>query len=99
MVTETLTECPFCGKKTIHIFHQPFVSRKSMSKSRFGTGGPVFTKERFDVLSGCDACEKTQKEVDKALSGKVERSHEERLEIFRKRGLPLVLCSKKEKNV
>jgi len=95
MSSEKLTSCPFCGKETIRILHQPFVARKSMSKSRFGSGGPVYTKERSDVLSGCEACGKSQKEVENALEGKQERSHEERMERFRKRGLPLVLGSKK----
>lgn len=94
MVKETLTDCPFCGKLTIRIFHQPFIARKSMSKSRFGSGGPIYTKERSDVLSGCEACGKSQEEVQKRLEGKEERSHEERMERFKKRGLPLVLGSK-----
>jgi hypothetical protein len=95
MTSEILTNCPFCGKETIRILHQPFVSRKSMSKSRFGCGGPVYTKERSEVLSGCEACGKSQKEVQKVLEGKEERSHEERLERFKRRGLPLVIGSDK----
>jgi 4-hydroxy-3-methylbut-2-en-1-yl diphosphate synthase IspG/GcpE len=94
MASEILTNCPFCGKETIKILHQPFVARKSMSKSRFGSGGPVYTKERFEVLSGCEACGKTQKEVEKMLEGKQERSHEERMERLKKRGLPLVIGGK-----
>ncbi len=96
MASEKLTNCPFCGKETIRILHQPFVSRKSMSKSRFGSGGPVYTKERSDVLSGCEACGKSQKEVEMKLEGKEERSHEERMERLRKRGLPLVIGYKTE---
>jgi len=95
MTSEKLTNCPFCGKETIRILHQPFVARKSMSKSRFGAGGPKYTKERSDVLSGCEACGKSQKEVQKALEGKEVRSHEERMERLKKRGLPLVLGSGK----
>lgn len=94
MAIETLTNCPYCGKETIKILHQPFVSRKSMSKSRFGTGGPVYTKERFEVLSGCEACGKSQKEVQTALEGKKERSHEEKIERLKKRGLPLIIGNK-----
>lgn len=95
MVEEKLTNCPFCGKETIKILHQPFVARKSMSKSRFGSGGPVYTKEKFEVLSGCEACGKTQKEVEKALEGKEERTHNERMERLKRRGLPLVIGGKK----
>lgn len=91
MPTEKLTNCQFCGKETIKILHQPFVARKNMSKSRFGTGGPVYTKERFEVLSGCSACGKSKKEVQKALEGKEERTHKEKMERLKKRGLPLVI--------
>jgi len=65
-----------------------------MSKSRFGAGGPRYTKERFEVLSGCELCGKSKKEVQTALEGKKEISHEELLERLKKRGLPLVLGSK-----
>jgi hypothetical protein len=91
MVQEKTLNCSFCNKSTIRILHQPFVARKSISKSRFGAGGPVYTKERFEVLSGCEACGKSKKEVQAALEGKKEVSSEERLERLKKRGLPLVL--------
>ena len=94
MVQEKTLNCPFCNKSTIRILHQPFVVRKSMSKSRFGAGGPRYTKERFEVLSGCELCGKSKKEVQTALEGKKEISHEELLERLKKRGLPLVLGSK-----
>jgi len=94
MKLETITNCPFCGRETIKIFHQPFVARKSMSKSRFGTGGPKFTKERFDVMSGCDSCGKSQKEVQKALEGRNERTYEEKIERLKRRGLPLIIENK-----
>jgi len=93
MVEEKVVNCPFCDKLTIHIIHQPFVSRKSMSKSRFGAGGPRYTKERAEVLSGCDACGKTKREVQSVLNGEKKISHNERMERLKKRGLPLVLTT------
>jgi len=91
MFKEKVANCPFCGELTIHVLHQPFMVRKSMSKSRFGCGGPVYTKERYEVISGCEACSKSKKESQAALEGEKEVSHEERLERLNKRGLPLVL--------
>jgi hypothetical protein len=91
MANEIEIECPFCKKAKIHLVHQPFIARKSMSKSRFGSGGPKYTKESFKVLSGCESCGKTKKEVQAALEGKKEITYEERLERLKKRGLPLVL--------
>lgn len=90
---EKVIECPFCGEETIHIVHQPFVARKSLSMSRFGTGGPRYTKESFKILSGCDLCSKTRKEVEKALEGTERLKHADRIDMLKKRGLPLVLGS------
>ena len=86
---ETLTNCPFCGKMTITILHVPFVANIFTSKCRAGGRNTVYQKERFDVMSGCEACGKNRKEVEKALnsSGK-EQSHEERLKRLKEAGLP-----------
>ena len=97
MPEKRIIKCPFCKKLTITVLHQPFVARKSITKSRFGAGGPVFTKERTDVYSGCDACGKSLKEVEKELNneGKV-KSHEERLKRLRESGLPTKIMGKSE---
>jgi hypothetical protein len=89
-----IVECPFCKNKTITVLHQPFVARKSLSKSRFGTGGPVYTKEKTEVLSGCSACGKSKIEIERALEGKEKISHEERINRLKKRGLPLKIENK-----
>lgn len=94
MAIEKIIECPFCEKESVKVLHQPFVSRKNMSKSRFGSGGPVFTKEKTEILSGCSECGKTQKEIVDEMNGKKKMSHEERIAMFKKRGLPLVIGGK-----
>ena len=91
---ERLIHCPFCKQLTIKMLHQPFVARKSMTKSRFGAGGPVYTKERTEVLSGCEACGKSLKEVDEALNNPKSVSHEERLKRLREAGLPTKIESR-----
>jgi hypothetical protein len=89
MVEEKLVNCPFCRQLTIKILHQPFVARKGITKSRFGAGGPVYTKEKDEVLSGCENCGKTQEEVEKELNGEGRPlPHEERLKRLREAGLP-----------
>lgn len=89
MSSETLTNCPFCGKLTITILHIPFVANTFTSKCRAGGRNTRYQKERFDVMSGCDECGKTRKEVENALnsSGK-EQSHEDRLRRLKESGLP-----------
>lgn len=96
MVQETLTNCPFCGKLTISILHIPFVANTFTSKCRAGGRNTVYQKERYDVLSGCEACGKSQKEIEKALNeGSTKQvSHEERLRRLREAGLPLKIESK-----
>jgi hypothetical protein len=97
MVEEKLVNCPFCKQMTVKILHQPFVARKGLTKSRFGAGGPVYTKEKTEVLSGCDACGKSQKEVEKELDGEGStKSHEERLKRFQAMGLPTKIVNKRE---
>jgi len=90
MPSETIIQCPFCGKLTITILHIPFVSKTISSKTRAGGRETRIQKERYDVLSGCSECRKSQKEVEKALNtGKTkEIPHEERLRRIKEAGLP-----------
>lgn len=87
---ETITTCPFCKKPTIKILHVPFVANTFTSKSRAGGRNTVIQKERFDVLSGCDECGKSKKEVERALNtGRTkEMTHEERIKRMKDAGLP-----------
>lgn len=94
---ETTIECPFCHEVTIKILHIPFVANTFTSGCRAGGRNNIYQKERFDVISGCETCGKTQKEIQKALeTGKTKiLTHEERIAMFKKRGLPMILESKK----
>lgn len=93
MPSETVIQCPFCGKQTITILHIPFVSNTFTSKSRAGGKVTRIQKERYDILSGCSECVKSRKEVEKALNtGRTkEISHEERLKRIKEAGLPTKL--------
>ena len=97
MAEERVVNCPFCKQLTIKILHQPFVARKGITKSRFGAGGPVYTKERNEVLSGCEACGKSKIEVEKVLNSEgIGKSHEERLKRLIEAGLPTKIESKRD---
>jgi len=96
MVEERLIICPFCKQLTIKVLHQPFVARKGLTKSRFGAGGPVYTKEKTEVFSGCSSCGKSLKEVKDALGDEGKgKPHEERLKRLRASGLPTKIVSTK----
>ena len=96
MAEERLTNCPFCKQLSIKILHQPFVARKGITRSRFGAGGPVYTKEKTEVLSGCSECGKSKDDVEKELNGEGRtKSHEERLKRLREMGLPTKIINKK----
>jgi len=88
MSSETLTTCPFCKNMTIKILHIPFVANTFTSKCRAGGRNTVYQREKFNILSGCEVCDKTQKEVQDELDGKKEIPHEERLRRIRESGLP-----------
>ena len=96
MTLEKYVNCPYCGKPTIKILHQPFVARKNMTKSRLGSGLPVFTKERSEILCGCEACGKSKRDIEKALdNGNKGKSHEERLKRLKDAGLPTMIVNKR----
>ena len=88
MVSETLTNCPFCGKLAIKILHIPFVTNKFASGCRAGGKRTFVQEEKYDVISGCEACGKSKKEVEKALNEGEEISHKERIRRIKKSGLP-----------
>ena len=86
---ETLINCPFCGKMTIKILHIPFVSNTFTSRCRAGGKTTIIQKEKYDIISGCDACGKSLKEVEKELNGEGrQQSHEERLKRIKDSGMP-----------
>jgi hypothetical protein len=94
---KTKIECPFCHEKTIVVFRIP--SHKEPVTSRISGGGKTMYKtvpEVYHFYSGCETCGKSKKQVRDAYEGKEKRTHKERLERLKKRGLPLVLDSNKQ---
>ncbi len=95
-------ECPFCGKGKIKTFYKEGYKQAQTSRISGRKSTQSFQRpETYEVLEGCPVCGKTKKEIQKAIdTGKTkEFTHDERMERFKKRGLPLVLGFKKEENV
>ena len=96
---ETQTSCPFCKKMSIRVLHIPFVSNTFSSRCRAGGKNTKIQKERYDILSGCSECGKTQKEVDYAFEhGTKQETRDDKLKRLQASGLPLILESKTKNN-
>jgi len=90
--SEAIMECPFCQKLTINAIHKP--SYLQAKTSRISAGAKTLyyrVPESYDIKSGCSNCGKSLKEVKEAYEGKKKLSHEEKIKLWKKRGLPLVL--------
>lgn len=66
-----LTDCPFCGKKTISVVEIPSVLQIKTSRGSGQNSKMQFrTAAKTNVLSGCSECGKTKTEVQNKLEGK-----------------------------
>jgi hypothetical protein len=98
MVEERIVNCPFCGKMTVKVLHQPFVARANLTKSRLGSGMPRYTKEKTEVLSGCGGCGKSREDVEKYFNKEKEVTpdeHKKRLERLRAAGFGTQIVNKR----
>lgn len=90
-------DCPFCGKGKIETTKIPEYYTTSHARA-FGKvkAIPQVHPERFQVHNKCPVCGKSQKEIKEVLERGQTKvlSHEERIAMLKKRGLPLVLDSK-----
>ncbi|MFH1825654.1 MAG: hypothetical protein ABH873_10610 [Candidatus Firestonebacteria bacterium] len=76
---------------TITILHIPLVINKFTNKGRSGGTRTRKQEEKYNVLSGCEACKKSKKEVEKALNEGKQLPHEEKLKRAKKSGLPTMI--------
>lgn len=90
MPENLVLECPFCHKKTINVVHFPPVLQTSTSHAAGKTKTKYYyTKDRYEVHSGCSNCGKSAKEVEKALNeGKKDPEKDKKImERLRQQGL------------
>ena len=89
-------DCPFCGKAKVKAFHKEgFMQART---SRISAGAKVTrhaVPDYYEVLEDCAHCGAKKKEIQDYYEGKYKKkmTHQERLEMLKKRGLPLVLGS------
>ena len=95
IVEKETIKCPFCGKGDIELTRTSEYYSINYARA-FGKIKriPVVHPERVDIHNECLICKKSKKEIKEALiKGKKPLSHEERLKLWKKRGLLLVLGS------
>lgn len=95
-VENEVIKCPFCKKGNIDVTrtseYYSYHSARAFGKVK---RIPVHHSERFEVNNNCPNCRKKGGEIKEFLEkGRKPLTHSERLEIFKKRGLPLVIKSK-----
>ena len=92
--SETELQCPFCSKCNVKTFHKE--SYMQARTSHISSGGKTqyhHVPDYYEVLENCPNCGAKKKDIQAVFDGKYKekRTHEERLERLRKRGLPLVI--------
>jgi glyoxylate utilization-related uncharacterized protein len=89
-IAEVELECPFCGKKGVTAKYIPPSIQAHTSRSAAGSKTQIHrVRERYEGISGCKFCGKSDKEVIKAMKeGKDDVEKEKRiLERLRQQGI------------
>ena len=96
-MSEKEIECPFCRKGKVKTIHKESFMQSETTRIAGRRCTRSFSRpETYEVIEDCPNCGKTRKEIQKALNtGKIKvLTHKERLEMLKKRGLPLVIGGK-----
>lgn len=87
-------ECPFCKKGKVKTFYKEgyMQARTSRISGRQATRSHQ-RPEAHEILEDCPSCGAKKKDIQDYYDGKYKKkiSHEERVKLWKKRGLPLVL--------
>jgi len=80
-IAEVELECPFCGKMGVTAKYFPPSIQAKSSRSAAGYKTQIHrVPERYEGISGCKFCGKSDKEVEKALKeGKEDTEKEKRI--------------------
>lgn len=87
-------DCPFCGKAKVKVFHKEGYMQARTSRISAGAKTKRYAVPDFyEVLEDCPNCGAKKKDIRDSFDGKYKKkvTHSERLEMWKKRGLPLVL--------
>jgi len=90
--------CPFCEKNEIVAFYKPPHREPSSSRiSGKSVTKQIMKDESYHIQSDCPNCGAKKKDIQAYYDGKYKKkiTHEERIAMLKRRGLPLVLGSKR----
>jgi hypothetical protein len=96
-IAEVKLECPFCGKMGISAKYIPPSLGSKSSRSASGSKTQIFrVKERYEAISGCKFCKKSDVEVARAMrEGKTDVEKEKKvLQRLKEQGFPSEITSK-----
>ena len=91
-------ECPFCSVGKIKTFYKEGYLQSQTTRIAGRKSTKSFHKsETYEIVDDCPNCGAKRKDIQAFFNGKYKKkvSNEERIEMLKKRGLPLVLDSKK----
>lgn len=88
-------ECPFCKKEAVKAIYYPPVLQAATSSSAAAGRKTKFyrTKEKYEIISDCKNCEKSKKEIEKALKEGSKIDFKKKIEELKKAGLPTTITS------
>ena len=92
-----ILKCPYCDKDTIKAYYIPPMMQSSTSRAATGRKTILYQRgERYEILSGCSNCGKSQNEVKIAFKeGKKDIEKEKIiLERLKQQGLPNEIMTK-----
>ena len=94
---KSVIQCPFCKQMSVEAYHHPsFLQGKTTRISNRSKTIYYRVPESTEPMGDCSNCGKKLKEIRKAFDEPEKKeTHEEKLERFKKSGLPLVLENKK----
>ena len=93
-MSERVKTCPFCNKEGVREIYIPAM-KKVTHLSDKSSRSTTTTAEQVSILDDCPNCGKTKKEIELYYKKGVQRTHKERLERLKKRGLSLVIGGEK----
>ena len=89
-------ECPFCKKAKVKVFHKEGYRQAHTSRiSGKSTTRSYQKPDYYEVMGDCPKCGAKHKDIQDWYDGKYKKKlpHSERLKLWKKRGLPLVIGS------
>ena len=90
-------ECPFCKKGKVKTFYKEGYMQAHTSRISGRQATRSFQRPEInEMLEDCPYCGAKKKDIQAYYDGKYKKkiTHEERIAMLKKRGLPLVLDSK-----